>query len=85
LGAPASSCFNLIRALEARGYLLLPAAGDCGQRDHTRNTTSGGVQAFIDNPRQWDLLKENSMLLRSAVEEILRWVSPVIQFVRTAS
>jgi cholest-4-en-3-one 26-monooxygenase len=51
----------------------------------TRNATSGGVLAFIDNPDQWKLLEGNSALLRTAVEEIVRWTSPVVQFARTAS
>ena len=62
-------------------FLLLVTAGN----ETTRNATSGGVQAFIDNPDQWRLLKDNPALLRSAVEEIVRWISPVVQFARTAS
>ena len=62
-------------------FLLLVTAGN----ETTRNATSGGVQAFIDNPDQWKLWKENPVLLRSAVEEIVRRISPVAQFARTAS
>ncbi len=50
----------------------------------TRNATSGGLLAFIENPHQWIPLKHNPGPLLSAVEEILRWTSPVIQFARTA-
>jgi cholest-4-en-3-one 26-monooxygenase len=61
-------------------FLLLVVAGN----ETTRNATSGGLLAFIENPHQWILLKRNSGLLLSAIEEIVRWTSPVIQFARTA-
>jgi cholest-4-en-3-one 26-monooxygenase len=60
-------------------FLLLVVAGN----ETTRNATSGGLLAFIENPHQWILLKHNPRLLLSAVEEILRWTSPLIQFART--
>jgi cytochrome P450 len=64
------------------GYLLLIiAAGN----ETTRNATSGGVIALIEHPEQRDLLCANPELLTSAIEEILRWTSPVIQFLRTAT
>jgi cholest-4-en-3-one 26-monooxygenase len=62
-------------------FLLLVVAGN----ETTRNATSGGVQAFIDNPDQWRMLQTDAALLRPAIEEIVRWISPVIQFARTAS
>lgn len=62
-------------------FLLLVVAGN----ETTRNATSGGLHAFIENPDQWRMLKQDPLLLRSAVEEIVRWVTPVIQFARTAS
>ncbi len=62
-------------------FLLLVVAGN----ETTRNATSGGVQALIDNPDQWRMLQNDPALLRPAVEEIVRWISPVIQFARTAS
>ena len=62
------------------GYLfLLIAAGN----DTTRNAITGGVNAFLDNPAQVSLLQKNPDLLSSAVEEILRWSSPVGHFLRT--
>jgi len=60
-------------------FVLLVIAGN----ETTRNAISGGMQAFIDNPDQWRLLKERPELVSGAVEEILRWVSPVIGFRRT--
>ncbi|MGO9602203.1 MAG: cytochrome P450 [Candidatus Binataceae bacterium] len=62
-------------------YFLLVLAGN----ETTRNATSGGLQAFIDNPEQFARLKKDPSLIKSAVEEIVRWVTPVIHFARTAS
>jgi len=41
--------------------------------------------ALIDNPEQYALLREQPELVDSAVEEILRWASPVMHFRRTAT
>jgi|HubBroStandDraft_4_1064222.scaffolds.fasta_scaffold19922_3 cholest-4-en-3-one 26-monooxygenase len=62
-------------------YFLLVVAGN----ETTRNATTGGLQAFIDNPGEWQKLKRNPELIDSAVEEIVRWTTPVIQFARTAT
>jgi len=62
-------------------YFLLVLAGN----ETTRNATSGGLQAFIENPGQFDRLKQDPSLIKPAVEEIARWVTPVIHFARTAS
>lgn len=64
------------------GYLLvLIAAGN----DTTRNATAGGVAALLEHPEQRDRLCANPDLLGSAVDEILRWTSPVVSFLRTAT
>src|SRR6266481_4250712 len=69
-------------ALELLSYLLLlVVAGN----ETTRNATSGGLLAFIENPEQFRRLKSDPTLIKSAVEEIVRWTSPVIQFARTAA
>jgi len=60
-------------------YLLLVVAGN----ETTRNAMTGGMLAFIENPGEWKKLQKNPALLDSAVEEIVRWTSPVIQFNRT--
>jgi cytochrome P450 len=62
-------------------FFLLVVAGN----ETTRNATTGGLLAFIENPEQWERLRRDPSLLRPAVEEIVRWTSPVIQFARTAS
>ena len=48
----------------------------------TRNAISGGLLAFSEFPDQWERLKADPGLLPTAVEEILRWVSPIIHFIR---
>jgi len=62
-------------------YFLLVVAGN----ETTRNATTGGLLAFIEHPDQWQKLKRNPELIDSAVEEIVRWTTPVIQFARTAT
>ncbi len=69
-------------ALELLSYLLLlVVAGN----ETTRNATSGGLLAFIENPEQLKRLKSDPAMIKIAVEEIVRWTSPVIQFTRTAT
>jgi cytochrome P450 len=58
---------------------LLMFAGN----DTTRNTISGGTLALIENPDQRRKLIENPGLIDDAVEEIIRWVTPVMWFMRT--
>ena len=66
---------------EIHGYfVLLLAAGN----ETTRNSISGGVKALLDHPDQMQMLVKDESLVPSAVEEILRWTSIVIQFQRTA-
>lgn len=50
----------------------------------TRNAISGGIQALCEHSDQFDRLRRDPSLLPQAIEEILRWVSPVMQFRRTA-
>ncbi len=64
------------------GYLfVLIAAGN----DTTRNATTGGLVALLENPEQRDRLCANPALLGSTADEILRWTSPVVSFLRTAT
>jgi cytochrome P450 len=58
---------------------LLMFAGN----DTTRNTISGGTLALIENPDQRQLLLDRPELIDLAVEEIIRWVTPVMWFRRT--
>jgi cytochrome P450 len=61
-------------------YFLLVVAGN----ETTRNAMTGGLLAFLDNPDQWEKLRAHAALLDPAVEEVVRWITPVIQFARTA-
>jgi cytochrome P450 len=60
-------------------FLVLVVAGN----ETTRNAASGGLLALIENPAEFEKLKRDPSLIDSAVEEIVRWTAPVIQFCRT--
>jgi len=62
-------------------YVALASAG----HDTTSATAAGGVLALIQNPDQWQKLKADPNLVGSAVDEMVRWVSPVKHFFRTAT
>lgn len=62
-------------------YLMLVVAGN----ETSRNAITGGMLAFLDHPDEWEKLTGDERLLDTAVAEIVRWTSPVIQFARTAS
>ena len=51
----------------------------------TRNLLSGGLLALADEPAQWARLRDDRALVPTAVEELLRWTTPVISFLRTAT
>lgn len=62
-------------------FLLMVIAGN----ETTRNTITGGLEALFQHRDQFDLLLQDTSLIPSAVEEILRWVSPVMHMRRTAT
>jgi cholest-4-en-3-one 26-monooxygenase len=62
-------------------FMLLAVAGN----ETTRNLISGALVAFFDHPDQWEKLRADRSLLPSAIEEMLRYVSPVMHFRRQAS
>jgi len=62
-------------------FLLLAVAGN----ETTRNLISGGMLALIEHRDQYERLVADPSLLPTAVEEMLRWVSPVMYFRRTAT
>ncbi len=51
----------------------------------TRNAISGGVSALIENPDERQKLVDHPELIPSAVEEVVRYVTPVLNFARTAT
>jgi len=62
-------------------FFLLTVAGS----ETTRNAISGGLMALLDHPEQLATLRREPDAMRSAVEEILRWTSPVAYFARRAT
>jgi cholest-4-en-3-one 26-monooxygenase len=60
---------------------LLVEAGN----ETTRNAISGGLLAFCEHPGEWEKLRGRPELVPDAVEEILRWVSPISHFTRVAT
>jgi cytochrome P450 len=56
-----------------------------GGLETTRNAISGGLLAFINDPAQWARLCTNPALLPAAIEEILRWTSPITHIARVAT
>ena len=62
-------------------YVLIATAG----HDTTSSAMSGGMLALIQHPDQLRRLQEDPTLIDSAVEEILRWTTPVKHFMRTAT
>jgi len=62
-------------------FLLLAVAGN----ETTRNLISGGMLALLEHPRELRRLQSDLSLLPTAVEEMLRFVTPVVHFRRTAT
>ena len=63
-------------------YILIATAG----HDTTSASTAGGLLAFLQHPDEWRKLQaEPERHLATAVDEVIRWVSPVRQFARTAT
>jgi cytochrome P450 len=46
---------------------------------------TGGLLAFMENPGEWERLKADAGLMDTAIEEVVRWTTPVIQFCRTGT
>ncbi len=89
---PADDLISLFTTLEYEGKkldlldvlswcLIIVIAGN----ETTRNGTTGGMLAFIENPEEIRRLQRDPSLLPSAVEEAVRWSTPIIHFARTAT
>jgi cytochrome P450 family 142 subfamily A polypeptide 1 len=61
--------------------LLILIGGD----ETTRHVISGGAYQVLRDRDQWERLREDRALLNSAVEEMLRWVSPIKNMARTTT
>ena len=55
-----------------------------GGAETTRTAISHGLRAFCDHPDQWEALARDESLVPSAIEEVLRWVTPLNNFFRTS-
>jgi cytochrome P450 len=62
-------------------YVIVASAG----HDTTKDAISGGLHALIENPGELTRLRENPGLMGTAVEEMIRWSTPVKEFMRTAA
>ena len=72
-----------IPELESNGYYIIIATAG---HDTTSSATSGGLLAFIENPdEQARFRAQPDAHMTTALNEIIRWVSPVRQFTRTAT
>lgn len=67
--------------LEAISYYIIVATAG---HDTTSSTTAGGLLALIQNPDQMAKLRAKPELLPSAIDEMIRWSTPVKNFFRTA-
>ncbi len=61
--------------------LIIVVAGN----ETTRNATTGGMLAFIEHQEELRRLQRDPSLLAPAIEEIVRWTSPIIHFAREAT
>jgi cholest-4-en-3-one 26-monooxygenase len=68
--------------IELTAFLGLLAVGGT---DTTRNSFSGGMLALIENPEERKRLAADPALIPTAVEEVVRWVTPFTHFRRTAT
>jgi cytochrome P450 len=62
-------------------YLIIATAG----HDTTSSAMAGGMQALLENPDQLQRLRDDPALITPAADEIIRWVTPVKHFMRTAT
>ena len=62
-------------------YVIIATAG----HDTTSSTIAGGMHALIEHPDQLERLRRDPDLVPLAAEEMIRWVTPVKEFMRTAT
>jgi cytochrome P450 len=73
---------NPIGHKEQLGYYIIAATAG---HDTTSNSMSGGMHALISNPDQLARLQADPSLMPTAIDEMIRWTSPVKHFMRTAT
>lgn len=62
-------------------YVIIATAG----HDTTSATIAGGLRELIEHPDELQRLREHPEMMGTAVEEMIRWVTPVKEFMRTAT
>jgi len=62
-------------------YVIIATAG----HDTTSSTVAGGLHALLEHPGELARLREDPSLMPRAADEMIRWVTPVKEFMRTAS
>lgn len=68
--------------IERIGYYMIVATAG---HDTTSNSLNGGLEALVRNPDQLRALRENPSRIDRAVDEIIRWATPVRHFLRHAT
>ncbi|MEU6720071.1 cytochrome P450 [Nonomuraea sp. NPDC046802] len=56
-----------------------------GGAETTRTVIATAIDALIRHPAQWRLLRENRELMEGAVEEFIRWTTPILNMCRAAT
>ncbi|OBK70536.1 cytochrome P450 [Mycobacterium sp. 1274761.0] len=62
-------------------YVIIASAG----HDTTKDAISGGLHALIENPGELARLRDDMSLMPTAIEEMIRWTTPVKEFMRIAA
>jgi cytochrome P450 len=68
--------------MDAASYFVIIATAG---HDTTSSTIAGGMHALVQHPEQLAKLRADSALMPNAVEEMIRWTTPVKEFMRTAA
>jgi cholest-4-en-3-one 26-monooxygenase len=89
MGCPADDLMSIWLHAKIDGHALPPEAMVheiglfiAGGAETTRTALSHGLRAFCDNPDQWEAMAADPTLIPGAVEEVLRWVTPLNQMFR---
>ncbi|HYS37852.1 MAG TPA: cytochrome P450 [Pseudonocardiaceae bacterium] len=73
---------ELLNDLDAASYYVIIATAG---HDTTSSTVAGGLHALVEHPDQLRRLREQPSLMSLAADEMIRWVTPVKEFMRTAT
>jgi cytochrome P450 len=68
--------------METLGYYLITFTAG---HDTTKNALAGGMHALVQNPGEFEKLRRDPQVVKAAVEEVVRWTSPVNYMKRTTS